>query len=182
MRTLLPPVAILVVAVTPAFAGESKSAKASADTAEMDCDHPASKNTATAPTLGPHETIVRGEKIGKAPSIRLADLQRSPERHDGKTVVVEGTVRRACTRMGCWMELAGSDSGPGVRVTFKDYGFFVPVDSAGAKAKVAGTVKVTALSEAAAKHYQAEGGRVPTDSHGKHVEVQLVATGVELRR
>jgi len=181
MKALIPPVAILVVAFT-AFAGESKSAKASADTAEMDCDHPASKDTATAPTLGRHETIVRGEKIGKGPSIRLAELQRSPERHDGKAVVVEGTVRRACTRMGCWMELAESNSGPGVRVTFKDYGFFVPVDSAGARAKVAGTVKMTELSDAAVKHYQAEGGRVPTDSRGKHVEVQLVATGVELRR
>jgi len=174
-------VTILVVGFT-ALAGESKSAKPAADTPEMDCDHPASKDTATAPTLGPHETIVRGEKIGKGPSIRLANLQRSPERHDGKTVVVEGTVRRACTRMGCWMELAESDSGPGVRVTFKDYGFFVPVDSAGAKAKVAGKVKLSELSDAAAKHYEAEGGRVPTDSHGKHVEVQLVATGVELRR
>ena len=179
MRTVLPAVAILVVAFQ-AFAGNSKSDKPAA--AEMDCDHPASSVAAAAPAAGPHQTIFRGEKIGKGPSIRLADLQRSPERHDGKTVVVEGTVRRACTRMGCWMELADSDSGPGVRVTFKDYGFFVPVDSAGAKAKVAGTVKVTALNDAAVKHYQAEGGRVPTDSHGKHVEVQLVATGVELKR
>ncbi|HEX4802390.1 MAG TPA: DUF4920 domain-containing protein [Myxococcaceae bacterium] len=181
MRTVLPAIAILVVAFT-ALAGNSKSDKPAADTAEMDCDHPAAKDAATASAVGPHEPIIRGEKIGKGPTVRLADLQRSPERHDGKTVVVEGTVRRACTRMGCWMELAQSDSSPGVRVTFKDYGFFVPVDSAGAKAKVEGTVKVTALSDAAVKHYQAEGGRVPTDSHGKHVEVQLVATGVELRR
>jgi len=180
MRTLLPAVAILVVAFT-ALAADSKSDKPAAD-AEMDCDHADAKNAVTAPAVGPHEPIIRGEKISKGPSVRLPDLQRSPERHDGKAVVVEGTVRRACTRMGCWMELADSDSGPGVRVTFKDYGFFVPVDSAGAKAKVAGTVKVKELSDAAAKHYQAEGGRVPTDSRGKHIEVQLVATGVELRR
>jgi hypothetical protein len=126
--------------------------------------------------------IVRGEKIDKAANVKLAELLRSPESQNGKAVVVEGKVRRACERMGCWMELADTEQGPGVRVTFKDYGFFVPVDSAGAKAKVAGTVKVVELSEATAGHYQSEGGQVAKDAKGKRREVQLVATGVELRR
>ncbi len=181
MKTVLPVLAVFAVALA-SLASESRSDKPPADRTEMDCDHPAAENAATAAKSGPGEAIIRGEKIGRAPTLRLADLLRSPERQNGKAVVVEGKVRRACTRMGCWMELAESDSGAGVRVTFKDYGFFVPVDSAGATAKVAGTVKVTALTEAAAKHYQAEGGRVPTDAQGKHREVQLVATGVELRR
>jgi hypothetical protein len=69
-----------------------------------------------------------------------------------------------------------------VRVTFKDYGFFVPVDSAGASARVEGVVQVKELSEATAKHYESEGAIVPRGSDGKPREVQLVATGVELRR
>ena len=44
----------------------------------------------------------------------------------------EAKVRRACEKKGCWMELAGAEGiGPGMRVTFKDYGFFVPKDSRG---------------------------------------------------
>jgi hypothetical protein len=48
------------------------------------------------------------------------------------------------------MELALARAAP-VRVTFKDYGFFVPTDSAGPRA-VQGTVKVAQLSEAQAEH------------------------------
>ncbi len=98
---------------------------------------------------------------------------------DGRTVLVEGVVRRACSQMGCWMELAPAEGGPGVRVTFKDYGFFVPTDSAGAKARVQGTVKVAQLSPAQAEHLRAEGGSMAA---GAQREVRLVATGVELRR
>jgi hypothetical protein len=124
----------------------------------------------------------RGEKIPGAPNVQLADLLQSSESENGKKVIVEGTVRRACEHRGCWMELASDEKGPGVRVTFKNYGFFVPTDSAGCKAKVAGTVKVVDLSEGAAAHYESEGGTVRRDSSGKVREVQLVATGVELRR
>ena len=80
------------------------------------------------------------------------------------------------------MELAADGKSPGVRVTFKDYGFFVPVDSAGAQARVEGTVKVTELSEETARHYASEGAVVPRGKDGKAREVQLVALGVELRK
>jgi hypothetical protein len=41
---------------------------------------------------------------------------------------------------------------------------------------------VAELSEDRAKHYESEGAIVPRDSNGKPREVQLVASGVELRR
>ncbi len=112
----------------------------------------------------------------------LAELLAKPRAHDGKTVRVEGQVRKACQKKGCWMELAEGPQGAGVRVTFKDYGFFVPLDSEGASARVEGAVKVTELAESMAKHYEAEGALVPRGDDGKPREVQLVATGVELRR
>src|SRR4051794_16629095 len=77
-----------------------------------------------------------------APVLSLADVLAAPERFRDQTVTVEGQVRSACTRRGCWMEVAPSADSkqPGCRVTFKDYGFFVPTDSAGARAKVQGTL------------------------------------------
>jgi hypothetical protein len=134
------------------------------------------------PANGSKAVITRGQKIGQPANVQLKDLLASPERQKGKAVVVEGKVRRACERMGCWMELADSEEGPGVRITFQNYGFFVPLDAAGAKAKVAGTVKIVELSDATAAHYESEGGRVAKDPKGARREVQLVATGVELRR
>lgn len=91
-------------------------------------------------------------------------------------------MRQACTNKGCWMELAAAPKGPGVRVRFKDYGFFVPTNSAGAMAKVEGEVKVAELSEGEAAHWASEGAQISRGSDGKAREVQLIATGVELRR
>lgn len=126
--------------------------------------------------------LVRGEKLKGATAVEMKKLLESPSDFDGKTVMVEAKVRKACEKKGCWMELAGEEKGPGVRVTFKDYGFFVPLDSAGSTAKVEGVVKLAELSEQKAKHYEGEGASVPKGKDGKYREVQLVATGVELRK
>ena len=126
--------------------------------------------------------LVRGEKLKGATTVEMKKLLDAPSEFDGKTVMVEAKVRKACEKKGCWMELAGEEKGPGVRVTFKDYGFFVPLDSAGSTAKVEGVVKLTELSEQKAKHYEGEGASVPKGKDGKYREVQLVATGVELRK
>jgi hypothetical protein len=169
--------ALLMLAVVPfvALADEKQPAKAG----EPDCHHPTPPQAA-APTGG--WTLTRGEALKGAPAVKLADLLTKPQEHEGKTVRVEGQVRKACEKKGCWMELATDAKSPGVRVTFKDYGFFVPLDSAGSQARVEGVVKVAELSENRAKHYEGEGAIVPRGADGKPREVQLVATGVELRR
>ena len=131
-------------------------------------------------TSAPTGTVlVRGTPIPKGKPVTVEVLLADAK--DGQTVLVEGTVRQACSRKGCWMELAPAD-GPGVRVTFKDYAFFVPTDSAGARARVAGTVKVTTLSKDHADHLASEGATLKRAPDGTAREVQVVASGVELRR
>src|SRR5215510_13852718 len=161
MRIVISACVVLMLS-TSALAGSKGSSKGAAKPAdEMECDHPEAKTEGASAKKEPGEGIVRGARIDKAPTVSLTSLLQTPERQDGKTVVVEGKVRRACARMGCWMELAEAEKGPGVRVTFKDYGFFVPTDSAGARAKVQGTVKVAQLSAEQAEHLRAEGGSMP---------------------
>ncbi len=126
--------------------------------------------------------MTRGDKLQGLKAVTLEALLASPADYEGKAVSVTAKVRRACERKGCWMELAASEAAPGVRVTFKDYGFFVPLDSAGSTAKVEGTVKVAELSPERAKHYESEGAKVAKDKSGKYREVQLVASGLELRK
>ena len=147
-----------------------------------ECHHPASDPSA--PATSNEAVILKGEKLKGLPKAELTAMLKAPADFDGKSVAVEATVRKACQKKGCWMELApaAAAKGPGVRVTFKDYGFFVPLDSAGRKAKVEGVVKVAELSEEMAKHYEAEGAQVPRGKDGKPREVQLVASGVELRK
>ncbi|MGV3623868.1 MAG: DUF4920 domain-containing protein [Archangium sp.] len=128
-------------------------------------------------------SLVRGEKLSGSQKVEISKLMASPSEFDGKKVTVEAKVRKACEKKGCWMELTGVDTrSPGVRVKFKDYGFFVPLDSAGSTATVEGTIAVAELSDERAKHYIDEGATIPKGKDGKYREVQMVATGVELRK
>jgi hypothetical protein len=126
-----------------------------------------------------------GAPISVRPSEELTRVLEDPERFAGKELVVSGHVRRACTRMGCWIELAaGSDPAtPACRVFFHGHGFFVPKDSAGSEARVQGRLEVKAVSPAHAAHLEEEGGRVPNKAaDGSAREVRLLASGVELYR
>jgi hypothetical protein len=72
---------------------------------------------------------------------------------------------------------------PGCRVTFKDYGFFVPTDSAGSRAKVQGTLGIDTLPPERVAHLESEGGQFPhKNADGSVDELRLVASGVELWR
>ncbi|MEO6601657.1 MAG: DUF4920 domain-containing protein [Polyangiaceae bacterium] len=126
-----------------------------------------------------------GVPIGPGPTLSLADVLARPERFRDQAITVAGHVRSACTRRGCWMEVAESADPQlsGCRVTFKDYGFFVPTDSAGSTAKVHGTLGVNTLPPERVAHLESEGGQFPhKNADGSVDELRLVATGVELWR
>jgi len=165
MRRLL--LALLTVSAPAALAHDEKG----------ECPHDSQAQASTAASrLRPGEVLLRGEPLPKnGKAVPLAQVLASPK--DGQVVLVEGVIRRACQQRGCWMELAPPGGGDGVRVTFKDYGFFVPTDSAGAQARVAGKLQISTLSAEQTAHLRSEGAQV---KDGR--EVQLVATGVELRR
>jgi hypothetical protein len=126
-----------------------------------------------------------GAPLAPAEPIALAAVLKEPERYQNQTVTVEGKVRRNCTAKGCWMELAEGleKSLPGCRVTFKDYGFFVPTNSAGSTAKVQGVVHSKLVGTSEVEHLEREGAVFPNKlPDGRAREVRLVATGVELQR
>lgn len=140
---------------------------------------------APSPTTADVPAKTFGAPLAAGPVLSLSDVLASPERFRDQTITVEGEVRSACTRRGCWMEVAPSISPelPGCRVTFKDYGFFVPTDSAGAHARVQGTLGVNTLPPERVAHLESEGGHFPNKHpDGSVDELRLVATGVELRR
>lgn len=115
----------------------------------------------------------------------LSKVLDDPDGYRDRTVTIEGRVRRNCTVKGCWMELAEGMQPDlqGCRVTFKDYGFFVPLDSAGSRAAVQGSVHTQVVSAGEVEHLEREGA---TFAHkqpdGTAREVRIVATGVELVR
>ena len=98
----------------------------------------------------------------------------------GQIVGVEATISKVCQRKGCWFVLQGDD-GAFVRVTMKDYGFFVPVDSTGKRVVVEGVFKRVEVAEAAAQHLAEDGGEDPSKVQGARVELRLVATAIDIK-
>lgn len=135
---------------------------------------------------GPAVSVTQhGAPLSGAAAIPIAQVVGDPNAYVNKDVVVRGKVRKACTRKGCWMELAPSaqKGTPGCRVTFKDYAFFVPLDAAGAEATVEGHLEARTLEPGAVEHLESEGASFNQKaSDGSALELRLVATGVELRR
>ena len=71
---------------------------------------------------------------------------------------IEGTILSSCPKKGCWMQVKiDSDT---IQVTFKDYGFFVPIDSVeGKNAVVQGDLFLDTTSVEMLKHYAEDAGK-----------------------
>jgi hypothetical protein len=113
--------------------------------------------------------------------VALSSLLANPAAYADKTVTTSGKVQRACSRRGCWMEIGSGEEA--CRVTFKDYGFFVPTDSAGAHARVQGRLDTHVVAADRVAHLESEGARFKTkQADGSALEVAFVASAVELAR
>jgi hypothetical protein len=75
-----------------------------------------------------------------------------------ENVKVEGKINAACQTKGCWMTVDKSD-GSTMRVSFKDYGFFVPKDCAGKQAVMMGRAFVDTTSVEDLRHYAKDDGK-----------------------
>ena len=125
---------------------------------------------------------LRGEAIGAdTQRVAFADALKEPQKYAGKTVVIEGVVRRVCQAEGCWMEIGPKAGGEGgVRVTF-DHKFTIPKDAAPMNFRAQGTLKVKTLSREAVEHLvKDDGAKIKTNPDGTANEVTFLATGVEL--
>ncbi|MDQ3711574.1 MAG: DUF4920 domain-containing protein [Acidobacteriota bacterium] len=128
--------------------------------------------------------IKRGAAIGAAKKVSLAKAIKNPNKYSGKAVRVEGVIVRSCKMEGCWMELAPTTNASSVRVKMKDHAFFIPLDSAGMRAKVEGVFSVKILSKAEVDHLMNEDGAKfdKINADGTVTEVSFEATGVELTK
>ena len=70
---------------------------------------------------------------------------------------LSGRITEVCQAKGCWMNVV-LDNGSEVFVKFKDYGFFVPTDTAGDTVVMQGKVTLEELSVEEQKHYAKDKG------------------------
>ncbi|UBM59367.1 DUF4920 domain-containing protein [Marinilongibacter aquaticus] len=97
------------------------------------------------------------------------------------SVEVKGTVEAVCPVKGCWMKLK-LDNGQTMRVTFKDYGFFVPKDMpSGTSVIIKGKPEIQVTSVKELKHYAQDAGKSKSEIAAINrplEELTFVADGV----
>lgn len=155
---------------------------------EGDENSPRKKKATEADKVAVFDTdgkIRRGAPIGDSKMVSLKQVFNEPEKYVGKTVRVKGFVVRSCKKEGCWAELgATKDSSRTVRVKMKDHAFFIPLKSAGFKAKAEGVFSVKTLSREEVRHLIEEDGAKfdKINPDGTVTEISFLASGIELSR
>lgn len=80
------------------------------------------------------------------------------EEQDSVWVSMKSKIVSNCQTSGCWMDLdVGNDEV--IKVTFKDYAFFVPLDSEGKTAVVEGFAKREMIPVDILQHYAEDEGK-----------------------
>jgi len=131
---------------------------------------------------GEASVVLRGQPVSDRAAVTVGEVMSHPDKYAKEAVVLEGVIDASCERKGCWMQLAAEKDGPRLRVTFKDYGFFIPLDARGMKARAEGVVSVRTLTKEEAEHLESEGAKLNRYEDGTAREISFVASGVELRR
>ena len=94
---------------------------------------------------------VFGAEITEDGAMTIADFQTAmgeAQTWDGK---IATTINSCCQKKGCWMKV-DMGNGEEMRVTFKDYGFFVPLDAGGKNVIMEGHAYYDTLSVEHLKH------------------------------
>ncbi|PRP66747.1 DUF4920 domain-containing protein [Nonlabens agnitus] len=78
--------------------------------------------------------------------------------NDTVKVKVRTVINEVCAKKGCWIEVPVGDD-QSARVTFKDYGFFLPKNSQGKEVVLSGKAFKSVTSVEDARHYAMDGGK-----------------------
>lgn len=130
----------------------------------------------------PVEVTDSYEVYGSSPSgsgmkVSLDQLVSNSDQYQGKEVLLETRIAKVCQKKGCFfIAQSGADS---VRITFEDYGFFIPTDSGGKQAMLAGVFSRKPISAEQAKHLAEDLGEKAVEEVPAF-EYSIVATGIRI--
>jgi hypothetical protein len=118
---------------------------------------------------------VYGKKITLKNPLTLK--QATSVKNTDKQVLVKAKVGKVCKKKGCWMILESKEKE--IRVTFKDYSFFVPMGLIGKDVLIQGQMIEKKMSLEETKHFVAdEGGDTSKITKGRS-EFRILASGVQ---
>lgn len=125
-----------------------------------------------------HETFGR-PLVVDADVRSLSDVMRRAEQLLDRRVLVEARVSKVCQKKGCFF--IATDGDTVVRVSFRDYGFFVPTDIGSKSVLLDGSLVKVERSPAQAAHLK-EDARDDDASLNAGLVYEIVADAVRVPR
>ena len=125
-----------------------------------------------------------GEQITSDNAIDIKTISELMAGKDSLEVKLTGEIEKTCKMKGCWMTVKTSDNTT-MRVTFENYGFFVPKEGMeGKTAIVQGEVKKTLNTVETLRHFAQDEGKSAEEINAitePQEEYTFVATGVLIK-
>ncbi|MFN0176896.1 MAG: DUF4920 domain-containing protein [Saprospiraceae bacterium] len=105
-----------------------------------------------------------GTTVTRDNAVPYDDVMAKMATIDSMSMKVTGKVKEVCQKKGCWMTLVSDQPGyPEMRVTFKDYAFFMPKDLSGKHVVVEGFARVETTSVDVLRHYAEDAKKSPEE-------------------
>ncbi len=123
---------------------------------ENDADVTDDADVATEAVAEPTAQYI-GEETSEEGAISVADLIMNMGDEKSIDAKITAEVTSVCQNKGCWLTIP--KEGGDIRVTFKDYGFFVPMDCAGQKVVLDGVAYLDTMSVELLQHYAEDEGQ-----------------------
>lgn len=146
-------------------------------------DSTPSDTLATKAQMDAPKTHYYGDTISPEGAVAAEKLTALMGQKDSLQVKVVGTINSSCSKKGCWMKM-DLGSGQEMRVSFKDYSFFVPKNLNGEKAIIDGYAHIDTLDVAYLRHLAEDAGKSKKEIEAitkPEISLNYVAHGVILK-
>ncbi|MHA7131426.1 DUF4920 domain-containing protein [Algoriphagus namhaensis] len=145
-----------------------------------------SSDEATAEITETSQEVIPGQygaEFAEGEVMTPAQLVSKLEGTDSYTGQIMGEIKEVCTKKGCWLTM-DLPNGESMRVTFKDYGFFVPATSQGFPILLEGVATRVETDVETLRHFAEDQGKSAeevAEITEPKVEITFEATGVIIK-
>lgn len=154
---------LIIMGITPGFVAAESGVKRLSEPVEVTASH----------------EIFGSALVETGTPLSLGELMDDSAKYLDQEVLVATRIAKVCQKKGCFF--VAQEGASTARVSFKDYGFFIPTDSGGKNVVLLGTFSRKNVSKEQARHYAADLGEKAASEPGRY-EYSIVASAVKIPR
>jgi hypothetical protein len=109
-------------------------------------------------------------------ALSLSEVMNATESYQAEPFLLQTEIAKVCQKKGCFF--IARDAGHAVRVSFKDYGFFIPTDASGKTVLLQGELVAKNVTDKQAAHFNKDLGEGASLTKGPTFEI--VASGITI--